>query len=317
MVQNPEFPQPGLYSVHAKVAAVLDTGTVLLRSNEALVSVDKSEALPKRAHSRSKSRRIIGGERLSDQLGEVDSTMGDLTDLLRQAQQIASANVGSDVTADQRASASAVIQALYNQMLDLGNKQFEGVYLFGGDRSTTPPFVEEGGGVKFVGSADVLANRYDENSTLSFMVDGDAIFGALSTRVQGSVDLSPALSATTRLADVKGAVVEVVLPPSRHRPTDWRDPAAMIAAFARIEREFGETVGRCKRHQGRGQPLAHGAHLLGTAGEHEQHVGAGFLEGFAAAQGFVEAVKAPRIGAGDDDEIGVRPLDIFDGFPDF
>src|SRR6185503_20764114 len=38
-----------------------------------------------------------------DQLGEVDSTMADLTDLLRQAQQIASANVGSDVTADQRA----------------------------------------------------------------------------------------------------------------------------------------------------------------------------------------------------------------------
>src|SRR6185436_7871462 len=81
----------------------------------------------------------------------------------------------------------------------------EGVYLFGGDRSTTAPFVEEGGGVKFVGSNNLLSNRYDENSRLSFMVDGDAIFGALSTRVQGSVDLSPALSNATRLADVKGA----------------------------------------------------------------------------------------------------------------
>src|SRR5581483_8132295 len=76
----------------------------------------------------------------NDQLGEVDSTLGDLTDLMRQAQTIASANVGSDVTADQRASASAVVQSLYNQILDLGNKQFEGVYLFGGDRSTQPPF---------------------------------------------------------------------------------------------------------------------------------------------------------------------------------
>src|SRR5438477_3706742 len=53
----------------------------------------------------------------NDQLGEVDSTLGDLSDLLRQAQTIASANVGSDVTADQRASASAVVQSLYNQML--------------------------------------------------------------------------------------------------------------------------------------------------------------------------------------------------------
>src|SRR4051794_10969859 len=34
----------------------------------------------------------------NDQLGEVDSTLGDLGDLMKQAQQIASANVGSDVT---------------------------------------------------------------------------------------------------------------------------------------------------------------------------------------------------------------------------
>jgi flagellar hook-associated protein 3 FlgL len=149
-----------------------------------------------------------------DQLGEVDSTLGDLGDLLRQAQTIASANVGSDVTADQRASASAVIQALYNQMLDLGNKSFEGIYFFGGDRSTEPPFVEEGGGVKFVGSPTVLENRFDENSNLSFMVDGSEVFGALSTRVQGRVDLSPALSNATRLSDLRGASGDGVSPQS-------------------------------------------------------------------------------------------------------
>ena len=69
-------------------------------------------------------------------LGEVDSTLGDLTDLLQQAQTIASANVGSDVTADQRASAAAVVESLYSQAVSLANKQFEGMYLFAGDRST-------------------------------------------------------------------------------------------------------------------------------------------------------------------------------------
>src|SRR3954454_807778 len=88
----------------------------------------------------------------SSHLSEVDSTLGDMTDLLRQAQTLASANVGSDVSADQRSSAAAVLQALYNQMRTLRNKQFEGVYIFGGERSTEPPFVEEGAGVKFVGS---------------------------------------------------------------------------------------------------------------------------------------------------------------------
>src|SRR6266850_2611752 len=43
----------------------------------------------------------------SSHLSEVDTTLGDMSDLLRQAQTLASANVGSDVSADQRAAAAA------------------------------------------------------------------------------------------------------------------------------------------------------------------------------------------------------------------
>jgi len=144
-------------------------------------------------------------ERAKNHLGAVDSTLGDLSDLLQRAQQIASANVGSDVTADQRAGAAALVDQLYNEALTLANTQFEGVYLFAGDRSTTAPFVSDAGGVKFVGSERVLKNAFDEGTDLPFMVDGAQVFGALSTRVQGSVDLSPSLTAATRLADLKGA----------------------------------------------------------------------------------------------------------------
>lgn len=139
------------------------------------------------------------------QLSEVDSNLGDLNALLQQAQTIASANVGSDVTPDERASAAAVVQSIYSQVLSLSNKQFEGVFLFGGDRSTAPPFVEDVGGVRFVGDSNVLKNVYDENTKLSFMVDGAAVFGALSTRVKGSVDLTPVLTTNTRLTDLRGA----------------------------------------------------------------------------------------------------------------
>jgi len=131
-------------------------------------------------------------------LGEVDSTLGDLTDLLQQAQDIASANVGSDVTADQRKSAASVVDNLYTQILSLANKQFEGMYLFAGDRLTDAPFVPENGGMKFVGSENVLSNTFDENSTRPFMVSGEEVFGALSTRVQGTADLTPSLTAATR-----------------------------------------------------------------------------------------------------------------------
>lgn len=138
-------------------------------------------------------------------LAAVDTGLGELTDLLREADQIASANVGSDVSADARSSAAAIVGRIYSQLLTLGNSQFEGTYLFGGDRGTAPPFVEAGGGVKFVGSGTVLLNDFGENATLPFMVDGNEVWGALTTRIQGSADLTPAVTAATRLADLRGA----------------------------------------------------------------------------------------------------------------
>ena len=46
-VQNPEFPYPGLYSVHATLNVITKEGAVLLRSNEQLVPVGGSHAMPK------------------------------------------------------------------------------------------------------------------------------------------------------------------------------------------------------------------------------------------------------------------------------
>src|SRR5215207_3517725 len=143
--------------------------------------------------------------RAKNHLGAVDSTLGDLSDLLQQAQEIASANVGSDVTPDQRAGAAAIVESLYGEALTLANRQFEGIYLFAGDRSTNAPFVSDAGGVRFVGSERVLQNAFDEGTDLPFMVNGADVFGALSTRVQGSVDLTPSVTASTRLSGLSGA----------------------------------------------------------------------------------------------------------------
>src|SRR5436309_792990 len=51
------------------------------------------------------------------QLGQTDTTLGSLSDLLNQAQSLASANVGSDVTPDARQAASTVASSLYSQLL--------------------------------------------------------------------------------------------------------------------------------------------------------------------------------------------------------
>jgi len=139
-------------------------------------------------------------------LGAVDTTLADLSDLLRETQTIASANVGSDITSQEREGAAAVVGSLYSQLLSLANRQHEGTYLFGGDKAADRPFVEGAGGVKFVGSDTVLQNAYDDSTVLPFMVDGSRVFGALSSEVRGAADLTPAVTPATRLADLRGAL---------------------------------------------------------------------------------------------------------------
>lgn len=137
-------------------------------------------------------------------LSEVDSSLGDLSDLLRQAQGIASANVSSIVSPEERSAAATAITSILNQALSLGNRQFEDMYLFGGDRSTQPPFVSDLGGVRFAGSSNLLQNTFDQSTVLPFMADGGQVFGAYSQAIGGS-DLAPMLTAETRLADLNGA----------------------------------------------------------------------------------------------------------------
>ncbi len=140
------------------------------------------------------------------QLSEVDTTLSSVNDLLREAQQVASQNVGSDVSPEERRAAAEIIDSIYSQVLTLANKSSGGLYLFAGDRSTDQPFVEEGGGVKWNGSSRLLSNRVDEGTNLEFMIDGADVFGALATRVRGSVDATPAVTGETRLIDLAGAL---------------------------------------------------------------------------------------------------------------
>ncbi len=140
----------------------------------------------------------------NSKLSGVDSTLGDLTDLLLQAQTIASQNVGSDVTPDARIAASAVIDSIYNQALDIANKQAGGAYLFGGDRSTTAPYIDTAGGVQFVGGDNQLQTTVAERHTSVFTVSGTSVFGAISSQVQGTANLTPSISSITRIGDLRG-----------------------------------------------------------------------------------------------------------------
>ena len=106
------------------------------------------------------------------QLGEVDNSLSSVTTLIQQAQNIASADVNTGVSDSERQADAQVINSIFNQVLATANTQSNGLYLFGGDKNSTPPYVAAAGGVQFVGSSNVLKNAVDTNTNLAFMVNG-------------------------------------------------------------------------------------------------------------------------------------------------
>ena len=98
--------------------------------------------------------------RAKNHLGAVDSTLGDLSDLLQQAQ---TDRLGQrrlrrhPRPARRRRRRSSSPSTARPSRSRTGSSK--GIYLFAGDRSTDAPFVSEAGGVRFVGSERVLRKR--------------------------------------------------------------------------------------------------------------------------------------------------------------
>ncbi len=141
----------------------------------------------------------------TSQLNEADSTLGNITTLLTQAQSIASANVSDTVSASSRAQAATVVDSIYSQILSEANSQYNGTYLFGTDSATSAPYNQSAGGIEFVGSTTTLSNTFEPGTTLGFQANPAQIFGGESASVSTGTNLTPALQTTDRISDLAGA----------------------------------------------------------------------------------------------------------------
>jgi len=134
-----------------------------------------------------------------------DAAMAQVSDLLIEAQSVASQNVGITAGAEDRDAAAEIIVSIVEQMVSIGNRQYDGRYIFSGRDTESTPFISALGGTAYVGDTGNLLARVAELEHKAVNLPGDAAFSALSARVKGSGDLDPALSATTRLEDLAGA----------------------------------------------------------------------------------------------------------------
>ena len=145
------------------------------------------------------------GTNLSNSSGAMstaDSTLSSVSSLVNSVLSTVETAQGATATATNRQAAASQVQDALQQLVSLGNTQYDGGYLFGGSESTVQPFTMNGDTVTYngnTGSQDTISNL---NQVLQTNVDGNSAFGAISSAVQGVGDLTPDLSLDTTLASL-------------------------------------------------------------------------------------------------------------------
>jgi flagellar hook-associated protein 3 FlgL len=200
------------------LSALRRTQLELLKNQEQISStksVNRPSDAPSKASAilsvqRQLEAREQHGRNLEHAAGVLDNTdaaLADATDLLIEARSIASSQVGIGSNADTRKNQAAVIDAQLQALIDISNRKYQEVSLFGGrfNPKSGPVFVERFGGVQYLGQRGNLGADAGLDSELGFNSNGVDAFSALSTRVSSLVDLDPQATGATRLADINGA----------------------------------------------------------------------------------------------------------------
>lgn len=137
-------------------------------------------------------------------LGVTDSAVSQASSLIAEARGIALASIGTAAGATVKETAALQLDQILRQMIDIGNQQFRGRYLFSGSDTTQRPFELLDGAVAYRGDAETILSYSDIDVLFETNVHGDSMFGAISDAVQAGVDLNPRLTANTRLRDLHG-----------------------------------------------------------------------------------------------------------------
>lgn len=137
-----------------------------------------------------------------------DASLQDITDILIEAQQIASSQIGIGSDATTRSTQAEVIDAQLAGAIEAANRQFNGLAIFGGNNGASDGnavFESFLGGVRYTGGDLSLTNDGGALTDLTFNSNGLDAFGALSSRVKTLVDIDPQANGDVLLRDIDGA----------------------------------------------------------------------------------------------------------------
>lgn len=133
-----------------------------------------------------------------------DSALNNATEILTTAITVGTEGANGTLSTSDRQALAQQVQGLQQQMLGLANTSYQGVYIFGGTRVTSQPFVEDqssASGVQYQGNTNVTSVQVGDGQSVQTNVAGSQLFLNSSGNVfQALNDLANSLNSGTGIA---------------------------------------------------------------------------------------------------------------------
>jgi flagellar hook-associated protein 3 FlgL len=160
-----------------RIALASDDPTGAARAERALASIGRVEA----------NQRALEASRNSMTLAE--SALGDANELLQQARETMVAAGNASYSDAERNGLANKLKGIRDQLLSIANRpDGSGGYLFSGQGSSSPPFLDQSGGVTYVGVSGTLQTGNLDNFQLT--IDGRGAWEQSSSG-NGSFETAP------------------------------------------------------------------------------------------------------------------------------
>ena len=197
MLNQVQFGQTQLYQVQMQLA----TGQQFQVPSEAPAAAQRVMRIQSLLQRKAQMKTSITTNQ--SYLNQTDSALTNVSNLLTDVRAAAVGVIGSTASDSQRTAVVEQIDQAISEMVDIGNQQFNGRYLFAGSNTSVQPFkLTESGTVAYSGNNGRVLSYVDVTSLFDTNVSGAEALGAISQPVQGA-NLQPELTYDTRLADLR------------------------------------------------------------------------------------------------------------------
>lgn len=100
--------------------------------------------------------------------------LGQMGDVIQRIRELTVQGGNGSYNEAQRNPIKLEIEQLKEQLIQIGNTAYEGRYIFGGDKTTNPPFIKENGEIKYIGSENNLLREFSQGVTMGIGVSGNS-----------------------------------------------------------------------------------------------------------------------------------------------